>query len=129
MPHTCSGACFCGDVRVEVSGPPAWQGFCHCESCRAWSGAPVTAGDDLLRSYGRPGRIVRYHCSVCGGAVLSGWTGRPMADVLPAILEDFRFEPASHVNYAERMIDMKDGLPKFRDMPAGAGGSDEMMEE
>jgi hypothetical protein len=50
-------------------------------------------------------------------------------DVFPMIIADFEFEPASHVNYAERVIDIRDSLPKFRDMPENAGGSGEMMPE
>ena len=37
------GACFCGAVEVEVSGTPAAMGYCHCDSCRSWSAAPVNA--------------------------------------------------------------------------------------
>ena len=37
------GECFCGAVKIEVSGEPHAMGYCHCESCRAWSAAPVNA--------------------------------------------------------------------------------------
>src|SRR5262245_56743801 len=39
--HT--GACFCGAVEIEVTGPPIEMGYCHCKSCRSYSGAPVSA--------------------------------------------------------------------------------------
>ena len=35
------GECFCGAVAVEVSGEPEGMGYCHCRSCRSWSGGPV----------------------------------------------------------------------------------------
>ena len=35
------GACFCGTVQVEVSGDPDTMAYCHCASCRSWSGSPV----------------------------------------------------------------------------------------
>src|SRR3546814_20815988 len=41
MPH--SGSCFCGAVELEVSGSPEAMGYCHCRSCRSWSGGPVNA--------------------------------------------------------------------------------------
>lgn len=142
MTEKYSGSCLCGAVRIEVTGAPVVQGFCHCQTCRAWSATPVTAyalwptaavrvvsGEDRLKAYARPGKLSRHHCSDCGGAVMTGWTGSPMTDVYPPLLDGFAFTPAAHVNYGERMIDMKDGLPKFRDMPATAGGSDEMMAE
>ena len=40
---THSGRCFCGDVRVDATGSPKWVAFCHCESCRRQTGAPVSA--------------------------------------------------------------------------------------
>ena len=41
MNHT--GNCFCGAVEIEVSGAPEAMGYCHCRSCRSWSGGPVNA--------------------------------------------------------------------------------------
>jgi len=38
-----SGRCFCGAVEIEVSGAPEAMGYCHCSSCRSWSGGPVNA--------------------------------------------------------------------------------------
>ena len=35
--------CFCGAVQLEVSGKPQDMGYCHCRSCRSWSGGPVNA--------------------------------------------------------------------------------------
>jgi hypothetical protein len=37
------GECFCGAVQIEVSGEPEGMGYCHCQSCRSWSGGPVNA--------------------------------------------------------------------------------------
>jgi hypothetical protein len=39
------------------------------------------------------------------------------------------FEPVIHVNYAETVLPMRDGLPKLKDFPAEAGGSGEMLAE
>jgi hypothetical protein len=38
-----SGECFCGAVQVEASGEPEAMGYCHCRSCRSWSGGPINA--------------------------------------------------------------------------------------
>jgi len=38
-----TGRCFCGEVRVSVSGPESFACFCHCESCQRATGAPVVA--------------------------------------------------------------------------------------
>ena len=37
------GSCFCGAVRIEAEGAPEAMGYCHCRSCRSWSGGPVNA--------------------------------------------------------------------------------------
>jgi len=42
-PETYRGQCFCGAVQFTVTGEPAGMGYCHCESCRSWSAAPVNA--------------------------------------------------------------------------------------
>ena len=41
MSETHNGSCFCGAVEVQVSGAPEGMGYCHCRSCRSWSGGPV----------------------------------------------------------------------------------------
>ena len=40
-----------------------------------------------------------------------------------------KFNPNLHINYAETVLPMRDGLPKFKDVPAAFGGSDEQMAE
>ncbi|WP_454885477.1 GFA family protein [Sphingomonas oryzagri] len=40
---TYAGSGFCGAVTIEVSGEPEAMGYCHCRSCRSWSGGPVNA--------------------------------------------------------------------------------------
>jgi hypothetical protein len=38
-----------------------------------------------------------------------------------------RFSPAVHINYAEAVLPMRGGLPKFKDFPAEFGGSGEQL--
>ena len=40
-----------------------------------------------------------------------------------ATIPSLKFVPAVHVNYAETVLPMKDGLPKLKDFPAELGGS------
>jgi hypothetical protein len=37
--------------------------------------------------------------------------------------------PQAHVNYAETVLPMRDGLPKLKDLPAKLGGSGEVIPE
>jgi hypothetical protein len=50
-----------------------------------------------------------------------------MLDFDPATIPAFPFKAGVHVNYAESVIRMNDGLPKQRDYPAEMGGSGELI--
>jgi hypothetical protein len=52
-----------------------------------------------------------------------------LVDVYAATLPTLKFTPSVHVNYAETVLPMRDGLPKFRDFPADFGGSGEVIAE
>ena len=41
MTQGLTSACFCGAVRLELTGAPNVQAYCHCGSCRGWLGAPI----------------------------------------------------------------------------------------
>ena len=43
--------------------------------------------------------------------------------------DTFKFEPAFHIFYEERVMDVGDGLPKFVDVPEQFGGSGKTVEE
>ena len=50
-------------------------------------------------------------------------------DVYPAVIPALEFIPAMHVFYESTVLPMKDGLPKFKDLPEEAGGSGEVLPE
>ena len=52
-----------------------------------------------------------------------------VVDVFSATLPALDFKPGLHINYAETVLPMKDGLPKFKDFPGAFGGSDEQVPE
>ena len=52
-----------------------------------------------------------------------------LIDVLAGTLPTLKFAPSMHVNYAETVLPMRDGLPKFKDFPAQVGGSGERLSE
>jgi len=136
------GECFCGTVKLEVSGAPEGMGYCHCRSCRSWSGGPVnaftlwkpeavkvTAGADSLGMYQKTEVSQRQFCTKCGGHLMTTHPPLGLIDVFSATLPDLKFEPGVHVNYQETVLPMKDGLPKFKDFPAEFGGSGLMVSE
>jgi hypothetical protein len=136
------GSCFCGALQFTVSGEPVAMGYCHCDSCRRWSAAPVNAftlwkpdavritrGAEKIRTYNKTPRSYRKWCASCGGHVFAEHPGWGLTDVYAAAIPDFRFKPAVHVNYQETVLPMKDGLPKFKDVPAEMGGSGNVISE
>jgi hypothetical protein len=52
-----------------------------------------------------------------------------LTDVYAATIPTLAFVPALHVNYAESVLPIKDGLPKLKDFPSELGGSGEMLPE
>ena len=46
-----------------------------------------------------------------------------LIDVPAVIIKDLSFDPGFHVHYQESVHAIKDGLPKFKDLPKEAGGS------
>jgi hypothetical protein len=98
-----AGRCFCGAVEIKVKGMPEAMGYCHCSSCRS--------------------------CQNCGGHVMTAHPGWKIIDVYAAMIPDLAFAPALHVNYAEKVLAVVDGLPKFKDFPSELGGSGERLAE
>ena len=52
-----------------------------------------------------------------------------LVDVFAAMLPKLKFSAGVHVNYAETVLPMRDGLPKLKDFPKEFGGSGEVVPE
>ena len=52
-----------------------------------------------------------------------------LVDVYAPLLEGFAHKPTLHVHYGNKMVAVKDGLPKYKDLPAEFGGSGETLNE
>lgn len=80
MSQTWEGGCLCGDVRFRAGGPPKWTIWCHCQSCRKHTGAPVSAfaafdaavvevtSGAIARYNSSPG-VLRGFCARCGSTL------------------------------------------------------------
>ena len=83
---TYEGQCYCGAVKIAVTGDAVGAGYCHCAACRSWSAGPVNAftlwkPEATIPSYPfAPGVHVNYESTVL-----------PMKDGLPK-LKDFPAE-------------------------------------
>jgi hypothetical protein len=140
MSHT--GSCFCGAVALKVTGSPEAMGYCHCASCRSWSGGPVNAfslwkpeavevtqGAEHIATFQKTELSERKYCAKCGGHLMTNHPPLGMVDVFAATIPSLAFVPGVHVNYAETVLPIRDGLPKLKDFPAAFGGSGETVPE
>jgi hypothetical protein len=127
---------------LEVTGSPEGMGYCHCGSCRSWSAGPVnafslwkpeavrvTAGAEHVATHAKTPMSERKFCAKCGGHLMTNHPPLGLIDVYAATIPTLPFEPGLHVNYAETVLPMRDGLPKFKDFPAPFGGSGETIAE
>ena len=143
------GRCFCGAVRIEVRGDPFLAGFCHCQDCRDWSNAPVTSfamwspeavtithGTEDIARYSRIPETPRAWCARCGSHIgaFRDQYDPPHIAMLPHMLPTLPFVPTLHLFCNEAVIEVKDNLPKYRDLPPGIAkprtkidGSGELM--
>ena len=142
MTKSYQGSCFCGAVHIETQGQPEAMGYCHCDSCRSWSAGPVNAftlwkpgavrvvtGAEHLGSFSKTPFSERQYCTKCGGHLMTNHPSIGLLDVYAATLPSLKFTPGVHVNYAQTVLPMRDGLPKLKDFPSELGGSGEMVPE
>jgi hypothetical protein len=140
--QTQSGACFCGAVGFILTGAPIAAGYCHCQSCRHWLAAPlnaftlwkpgalqVTKGAATIAQFGKTPKSLRQWCRRCGGHLYTEHPGLDVLHVYVAVLPQFTFAPSIHVYYEETVLRLRDGLPKYKDVPEQFGGSGVLLSE
>ena len=138
-----SGGCLCGAVKYEFDKPNLISAHhCHCKDCQVWSAGPinsaslwnpdlleVTKGQEYIETYNKTEHSYRKFCKKCGGHLMNDHPGLKLIDVFAVILNGFSYKPTIHINYESKTVSVKDGLPKFRDMPEEFGGSGSTMPE
>lgn len=122
-----SGACECGAVQFDVTGPLRKIVYCHCSQCRRTSGHFVAATscdtehlriskDEGLQWYRSSSSAQRGFCQVCGSSIF--W--RPDHAEYIAIMAGTLELPTGlvsrehiHVDDASDYYILSDGLPQF----------------
>ncbi len=128
------GGCYCGAVRYEIVGPPAWAAHCHCRSCQlAAGGAFVTwakvAAENFAVTKGeikcceKSRGIKRGFCGDCGTTItyaaeseVEGQDWTVDAWFSASTLDDPSIaSPETHVYVSHRQpwIKLADNLPTF----------------
>ena len=141
---THTGGCMCGSIRYEMECESTWNVYCHCNSCRKHTGAPVSVLVCCLPDHVRwtsgersiyessPSRF-RTFCRDCGTS-LTWETEVKGNDWLAIHISTFdnpeNFPPTEHVFYSHAIpwFDVNDNLPrhegaKFREFGVRESGS------
>ena len=121
------GGCLCGEVHYRIDAPPLWTAYCHCETCRRSTGAPVTmfvgARSESVRftageraTYASSPDVRRGFCARCG-TPLTYESERCPGEThfyVSTFDEPGALPPAFHVFYEERLewLDISDSLPR-----------------
>ncbi|CZS94218.1 uncharacterized protein RAG0_04277 [Rhynchosporium agropyri] len=133
------GGCHCGKVKYQLSREaPVKSKFCHCSTCQRLHGAPLQhaaifhkedinflKGHHDLQWYDSQEKTTRHKlpckvsCAHCGSWIMD--EGRSMILLFPGLLElseeaKEKFKPTLHMFYANRVVDINDGLPKWAGM-------------
>lgn len=133
---------FCGAVALDVTGAPEAMGYCHCHSCRSWSGGPVNAfslwkpeavwitpGREHVAAFQKIKFSQRQFCAKCGSHLMTNHPPLGLVDVFAATIPSLTFSPGVHVNYSETVLSMRDGLLKLKDSPAEFGSPGQIVAE
>ena len=124
-----SGRCFCGQVRFELTGKPAFACHCHCESCRRAAGAAfvtwvtfdldgfsLTSG--AIAEYRSSPGVRRGHCAACGTTITYAQDKRPEEiDIVVSSLDTTEgIEPEAHIWVEDKApwLVINDDLPQYR---------------
>lgn len=129
--------CLCGAIKMELTGEPLAQAYCHCDDCQRVHGAayvpvvmyPVAATRIVS---GEPSMwklktTARATCRECGTRMFAEPPGMGYRGVSALLLPPGMFKPRLHVQCQHALLPVKDDLPHYKDYPAAFGGSDERV--
>jgi hypothetical protein len=120
----------CGSVRYETEGEPFAINYCHCQSCRRHTGAPVVvlagyqaaqvqfSGIERKRYESSPGAF-RAFCERCGTPLTWEGDGGELGQIVELHINTFddpeSMVPTSHAFEPERLtwFDVEDELPRY----------------
>jgi hypothetical protein len=122
-----TGGCLCGTIRYRLKDDPIWVAYCHCQSCRRATGAPVTAYAGFrtgqlsylatapAQFHSSPG-VTRSFCDRCGTPL--SFEGERWPDQVHihvgTVDQPELLQPQSHVFFSEHVawLEIADQLPR-----------------
>jgi len=137
MSNTTTIGCNCGELKVEVSGDPVAQFYCHCDDCQAVHGAAyipiIMFPADSVRVLAGARAVYalrnnpRLSCPSCGTKMFAEPPGMGVKGVVANRFPPGTFKPQFHIQCQHAVLPIKDELPHFKGYPQAFGGSDETI--
>lgn len=151
------GACACGIVQFHCDKSPLFTQYCHCNQCRAiaklswndadkkgysWTAAylfsnfKITAGIEHLYEKVR-NHAKLFLCQSCHSLIYGISCDPTKQEGIGINMNLFKFEgtipesfrPIRHIWYQNRIMNVEDDLPKFKDAPVEQFGSGVLWQE
>lgn len=124
LPAMLTGGCLCGEIRYSITPLAADIDYCHCEMCRRWSGAPVSAWAQVPVSqfrlvkgtatpYASSKLGIRYFCPTCGASVfMTDQDGTSVGIMLGTLDDATKLRPTAHGWWSAHLpwLKLDDGL-------------------
>lgn len=125
------GGCLCGAVRYRLSPSDAVVDFCHCDTCRRWSGAPVSAWAQVppgqftltkgaVGTFASSPNAARHFCPVCGTSIyMTDPQGRSVGILLGTLDQPVALAPTQHGWTSRHLtwLALSDNLPCWPEDP------------
>lgn len=121
------GGCVCGALRYRFNPKGAITDYCHCRTCRRWSGAPITAWAQvpvdqfeivagMAKAFPSSSRGIRYFCDQCGSSVyMMDSEGKSIGIMLGTLDNAEGLQPQGHGWVSEKIkwFHINDDLPRW----------------
>ena len=125
---TTRGHCLCKKTSWSFDGEITWSCYCHCDSCRRNTGAPVTIWigiplkhfkwtGEMPKAYESSEGVWRHFCATCGSPIAfeaAHYAGGMHLNAA-TMQSPGDFKPTFHVNYDSKLhwLPIDDDLPKY----------------
>ena len=107
-------SCLCGNVKIEVNGPPINSRFCHCRLCQKSMASPSFARvlfdqadvkmSGPIKSYPSSAELDRLFCENCGTSIAARRKNGTVMGIAIALFENAGvFPPTEHIWVSERV--------------------------